>query len=110
MTIQIFEKVTSNMVDIKNREKTPCDITNNLKQVILKVDKKLVAKENLGNIGVSLNWGNIDNYEVLDVEFKYKHEIPNPCRDGTITGETLLKVVVLVGLVNYSWVLYYMIL
>lgn len=50
-----FEKVTSNMVDIKNREKTPCDITNNLKQVILKVDKKLVAKENLGNIGVSLS-------------------------------------------------------
>lgn len=101
-----IERVTSNMVDIKNRAKTPCDITNNLKQVILKVDKKLVAKENLGNIGVSLNSGSIDNYEVLDVAFKYNHEIPNPCGDGTITGEALLKAVVLVGLVNYSWILY----
>ncbi len=101
-----IERVANNMVDIKNRATTPCDITNKLNQVVLKVSKKLVSKDNLSNIAVSLNSGRVDDFEVLDVAFKYNHEIPNPCGDGIITGEALLKAVVIVGLVNYSWILY----
>lgn len=101
-----FERVTSNMIGIKNIGQSPCDITNNLKQAILKVDKSLITQEQLERIGVIVNLGHIDNYEVVDVAFKYNHEIQNPCGEGTVLGEALLKAVVLIGSVHYSWILY----
>ncbi len=101
-----FERVTSNMIGIKNIGQSPCDITNNLKQAILKVDKSLITQEQLERIGIIVNLGHIDNYEVVDVAFKYNHEIQNPCGEGTVLGEALLKAVVLVGAVSYSWILY----
>jgi hypothetical protein len=96
----------NNMIGIRDVGQSPCEITNNLKQTILKVNKNLINIDQLDNLGVAINLGRIENYEVLDVTFKYNHEISNPCGTGTVTGEALLKAVVLVGTVQYSWILY----
>lgn len=101
-----FERVNSDMSDIKIKGTNPCDITNNLTQAILKVPKHVITQEQLNNIAVTINLGHINNYQVLDVAFKYIQEIENPCGSGTISGEALLKAVVLVGNVGYSWILY----
>lgn len=100
-----FEKVANNMIDINKFRQSPCDITNNLQQSLLYVEKDLLTQEQLENVGVIINLDRIENYEVLDVAFKYNYDVPNPC-GGTVPGETLLKAVVLVATVRYSWILY----
>lgn len=100
-----IERVADNMFDIKRDIVSPCEITNNLKQAVLKIQKNLITEEQLANLGVSINLGHIDEYQVLDVAFKYTYEIDNPC-GGKIPAEALLKAVVLVGSVHYSWLLY----
>lgn len=101
-----LERVTNSMVDMNKIRSNPCEITNDLKQSILKVEKHLLTPEQLERIGVTINLGHIENNEVLDVAFKFKYDFPNPCGVGTVPGETLLKAVVLVGTVYYSWILY----
>lgn len=100
-----FERVASNMIDINKFRQSPCDITNNLSQGLLYVEKHAITPEQLDNIGVTVNLAHIENYEVLDVAFKYNYDVPNPC-GGTVPGEALLKAVVLVATVHYSWLLY----
>lgn len=100
-----IERVTNNMIDINKFRQSPCDITNDLNQGLLYVEKHLITQEQLANIGVTINLAHIENYEALDVAFKYNYDVPNPC-GGTVPGEALLKAVVLVATVHYSWVLY----
>src|SRR3712207_7176923 len=55
---------------IKRDIVSPCEITNNLKQAVLKIQKNLITEEQLANLGVAINLGHIDEYQVLDVAFK----------------------------------------
>lgn len=102
-----IERMVSSMGDtIKIKNSNPCEITNNLNQALLKIPKHIITPEQLNTVKANINLGRVDNQEFLDVAFKYSKEIDNPCGEGTIQGEALLKAVVIVSTVGYSFILY----
>lgn len=102
-----IERMGNSMGDIiKIKGSNPCEITNDLNQAILKVPKHVITPEQLAAVAATVNLGHLNNQEFLDVAFKYTKEIENPCGGGTIQGETLLKAVVIVATVDYSFILY----
>lgn len=102
-----IERMVSSMGDtIKIKNSNPCEITNKLNQALLKIPKHLVTTEQLDAVKATVNLGHVDNQEFLDVAFKYSKEIDNPCGEGTIQGEALLKAVVIVSTIGYSFILY----
>ena len=83
----------------------PCDYVNHLPQTILQVKKDLVT--NPDAVSSYINLPHIEQFKVMEEAFTYQVEVNNPCGGtGTITGEALLKEIILVSELNYSVLIY----
>ncbi|WP_434797418.1 hypothetical protein [Terrisporobacter vanillatitrophus] len=83
----------------------PCDHVNYLPQTILKVRKDLVTDPD--GLSIYINLAHWDQFKVMEETFTYQVEVNDPCGGpGTITGETLLKEIVLVAELHYSVLIY----
>lgn len=83
----------------------PCDYVNYLPQSILKVRRDLVVDPDA--VGSYINLARCDQFKVMEEAFTYQVEVNDPCGGpGTITGETLLKEVILVSELHYSVLLF----
>lgn len=83
----------------------PCEHENVIPQTILQIRKDLVTDPD--QVGEFINLAHCDLFKVMEEAFNYQVEVNDPCGGpGTITGETLLKEIVLVLDVHYSVLLY----
>lgn len=83
----------------------PCDYVNNLPQSILQVRKDLVTDPDA--VSSYINLPHFEQFKVMEEAFNYQVEVNNPCGGtGTITGEALLKQIILVSELNYSILIY----
>lgn len=83
----------------------PCEYENVIPQTILQIRKDLVTDPD--QVGEFINLAHCDLFKVMEEAFNYQVEVNDPCGGpGTITGETLLKEIVLVLDVHYSVLLY----
>lgn len=81
-----------------------CKQNNKLPQSILKINKSLVPADN--PVEVYARVINFEGIEAIGEGFIDNPEIPNPCGEGTITGEAYLKKVIIVAGVHYSIILF----
>jgi len=83
----------------------PCEYENVLPQTILQIRKDLVTDPN--QVSEYINLARYDQFKVMEEAFNYQVAVNDPCGgSGTITGETLLKQIVLVLDVHYSVLLF----
>lgn len=83
----------------------PCDYVNNIPQSILQVRKDLVTDPDA--VSVYINLPHLEQFKVMEEAFNYQVEVNNPCGGtGTITGEALLKEIILISELNYSVLIY----
>lgn len=83
----------------------PCEHENVIPQTILQIRKDLVTDPD--QVAEFINLAHCDLFKVMEEAFNYQVEVNDPCGGpGTITGETLLKEIVLVLDVHYSVLLF----
>ncbi|SFI92455.1 hypothetical protein SAMN02910355_0139 [Terrisporobacter glycolicus] len=83
----------------------PCEHENVIPQTILQIRKDLVTDPD--KVAEFINLAHCDQFKVMEEAFNYQVEVNDPCGGpGTITGETLLKEIILVLDVHYSVLLF----
>lgn len=83
----------------------PCEHENVIPQTILQIRKDLVTDPD--QVAEFINLAHCDQFKVMEEAFNYQVEVNDPCGGpGTITGETLLKEIILVLDVHYSVLLF----